>query len=401
MKKNAFLIIILGALTAFGPFSIDTYLPALPTVAADLATPISSIQLSISSYFFGMAFGQLFIGPISDRFGRKRPLYVGLALFILASLACAFAPSAPMLIAFRFVQALGGAAGAVISRAMVRDLFPPQETARVFSLLTLVMGVAPIIAPSIGGALLTLVGWRAIFGALALFAILASLAAWLYLPESRVADPTLSLRPLAVVRGYINILKHPQFSRFAFVGGLASAGMFAYIAGSAFVYIQYLNVSPTAYGWIFGVNALGFVTAGQINRFLLTYRNSEDILWRISPVQCVAGLCLVLVASLSLGGLPAMLVFNFIFVASLGFIMPNTTALALMPFTRAAGAASALMGSLQSIMATLASSAASALHNGTPVPMAGVMAVCGLLAFSLLQVAGRQPMPIQEPKPTK
>ena len=203
LRTNSLLVlVVLGGLTAFGPFSIDTYLPALPEVAHDLGASIATVQLSISSFFFGMALGQLFIGPISDRFGRKMPLYVGVGLYIVATVGCAFAPTASALIGLRFFQAVGGAAGAVISRAMVRDLFPPHETARVFSLLTLVMGVAPILAPTLGGVLLAAFGWRSIFVFLALFGVLALLGAWLVLPETRPADASMSLRLGPVVRGY-------------------------------------------------------------------------------------------------------------------------------------------------------------------------------------------------------
>ncbi len=387
-NRNVALIVTLGALTAFGPFSIDTYLPALPDVARDLAAPIATIELSVSSFFLGMALGQLFVGPISDRFGRKPPLLVGVALYLVATVVCMVAPGAPTLIAFRFVQALGGAAGGVIARAIVRDVFPAHETARIFSLLTLVMGVAPILAPSVGGILLAAFGWRAIFAFLTLFGALALLSTF-SLPETRGVDATVSLRPLPLLRNYFTIFKQPDFLRFSLVGSVASAGMFAYIAGSSFVYIEYFRVSPTVYAWIFGANALGFVSASQINRAWLSRRGSAEILLRVSPVQAAAGVCLCAAALLGWGGLPGLLIFNFLFVATIGFILPNTTALALLPFKRGAGAASALLGSVQSVIATLAAAAVSALHNGTPVPMTGVMMTCGLVAFALLQTARR------------
>lgn len=392
-QSDALLIIVLGALTAIGPFSIDTYLPALPNVALDLGASISTIQLSLASFFLGMAIGQLIVGPIADRFGRKPPLYVGLGLYFVATLGCALAPSASALIGARFVQALGGSAGGVIARAIVRDRFPPTETARVFSLLTLVMGIAPIVAPSLGGVLLALFGWRAIFGFLTVLAALLLAATWLRLPETRPADKGISLRLPAVLRGFAAIGRNPRFLQFSLVGGLAAAGMFAYIAASSFVYIELFGVPATRYGWIFGLNALGLVSAGQINRVWLRRRTSEQILERVVPVQLAAGVCLLLVALLSLGGLAAMLLFNFLFVATLGFVLPNTTALGLAPFSRDAGSASALMGALQSIIASLAASTVSALHNGTPVPMALIMAVCGLLSLLILQLAVRQARP--------
>jgi DHA1 family bicyclomycin/chloramphenicol resistance-like MFS transporter len=391
--KNNPLIIILGALTAMAPFSIDMYLPAFPSVAEALNTSVSTIQLSLASFFVGMALGQLFIGPISDRLGRKTPLYLGLALYILASVACALAPSASSLIAFRFVQAVGGCAGVVIARAVVRDLFVPQEIARVFSLLMLVTGAAPIIAPTIGGILLTYISWRAIFITLASITALILIGAWRGLPETRSADPSMSLRPGAVLRGYAGIFRNPQFVVYVLVGAIASSGMFAYIAGSPFVYIEYFNVPQTQYGWIFGANAFGLISAGQVNRYWLKSHTPEQILLKVSLVQSLAGLLLVLVAGQGFGGLAAMLVLNFIFVAAMGFIFPNTTALAMAPFSKQAGAASALMGSLQFVVAALASSVVSALHNGTALPMTGTMATCGLTAFLILRLAVKRMAP--------
>ena len=392
-KNNPLLIIILGALTAMAPFSIDMYLPAFPSVAEDLNTPVSTIQLSLASFFVGMALGQLFIGPLSDRLGRKTPLYLGLALYMVASVACALAPSAISLIAFRFVQAVGGCAGVVIARAVVRDLFVPQEIARVFSLLMLVTGAAPIIAPTVGGILLTYISWRAIFIALAVIAALILAGAWIGLPETRPPDPSVSLRPGAVLRGYAAIFRNPQFGVYVLAGGIASAGMFAYIAGSPFVYIEYFGVPQTQYGWIFGANAFGLISAGQVNRYWLKSHLPEQILLKVCAVQSLAGLCLVLVAAQGYGGLAAMLILNFIFVAAMGFIFPNTTALAMAPFSKQAGAASALMGSLQFVVAALASSVVSALHNGTAVPMTGTMAACGLTAFLILRLAVKRVTP--------
>lgn len=396
--NSTLLLVVLGLLTAFGPFSIDTYLPALPDVAASLNASIATVQLSISSFFFGMALGQLFVGPISDRFGRKMPLYVGVSLYIVATVGCAFAPTAQALIVLRFFQALGGAAGVVISRAMVRDIFPPHETARVFSLLTLVMGVAPILAPTLGGVLLAAFGWRSIFVFLTLFGVLALLGAWLVLPETRPADASMSLHLGPVLRGYSRIAASSQFLRFALVGGMGSAGMFAYIAGSSFVYIERFGVGPSVFGWIFGVNALGFVTASQINRYWLARQTPTRILRLVQPVQAIAGVCLLLAAWLGIGGLPLMLALNFIFVATIGFILPNTTALALAPFYRRAGAASALLGASQSTIATLAAAAVSALHNGTTVPMTLVMAACGVIALLLLQSTPRHASLLVEPQ---
>lgn len=393
-RNDMLLIIILGALTALGPFSIDMYLPSFPSVAREFGVPISTIQLSLASFFIGMALGQPFVGPISDRVGRKTPLYFGLSLYLLASIACALAPSPGALIAFRFVQAVGGCVGMVVSRAMVRDLFPPHETARVFSLLMLVMGAAPILAPTLGGILLTFWGWRTIFFTLAFLAMLALAGTWRGLPETRSPDPSISLRPVAVLRGYAEIFRNPQFTLYVLVGGMASSGMFAYIAGSSFVYIEYFGLSQAQYGWIFGANAFGLISAGQINRYWLNYQTPEQILMRVGLAQGLAGILLGLVAGQGYGGLPVILGLNFIFITTLGFFFPNTTALALAPFSRQAGAASALMGALQFVVAALVSAIVSGLHNGTLLPMTGTMAVCGLASFAMLQLAVKMIRPV-------
>lgn len=393
-RNDMLLIIILGALTALGPFSIDMYLPSFPSVAREFGVPISTIQLSLASFFIGMALGQPFVGPISDRVGRKTPLYFGLSLYLLASIACALAPSPGALIAFRFVQAVGGCVGMVVARAMVRDLFPPHETARVFSLLMLVMGAAPILAPTLGGILLTFWGWRTIFFTLAFLAMLALAGTWRGLPETRSPDPSISLRPVAVLRGYAEIFRNPQFTLYVLVGGMASSGMFAYIAGSSFVYIEYFGLSQAQYGWIFGANAFGLISAGQINRYWLNYQTPEQILMRVGLAQGLAGILLGLVAGQGYGGLPVILGLNFIFITTLGFFFPNTTALALAPFSRQAGAASALMGALQFVVAALVSAIVSGLHNGTLLPMTGTMAVCGLASFAMLQLAVKMIRPV-------
>ena len=291
-NKHTVIIALLGALIGITPFSIDMYLPSFPAIASDLHAEISQVTLSLTSFFIGVAVGQLFLGPISDRYGRKTPLLLGLALYVVASFGCIFARSVHALIVLRVVQALGGCAGMVISRAMVRDMFSGSEIAKVFSLLMLVMGVAPVLAPTIGGIVTTALGWRYIFVVLMLIGLSLLVITARMLPETRKPDVSLSLHPLRVLREYFSILQEPRFATYALTGSLASAGLFAYIAGSPFVFMKLFGVSEKHYGWIFGMNALGLIMASQVNRLLLRKRTSADIILRASILQCTFGLLL-------------------------------------------------------------------------------------------------------------
>lgn len=375
------LIIVLGILTAFGPLSIDMYLPGLPAIARDLYADPALIQLTLSLFFVGLAVGQAFYGPLSDRFGRRRPLLAGCALYAVASAACALAPSAQALVAARLVQALGGSAGMVIARSVVRDRFDGHESARVFSLLMLVMGLAPITAPLIGGQLLAFVGWRAIFWVLCGFGLLCLLLVAVALPESLPPARRSGAGVGAALGVYGRLLADRQFLGLALAGGLASAAMFAYIAGSPFVLIELYGVSPQQYGWIFGANALGLILASQLNRQLLDRFEGDAIVRGTLLLSTGAALLLVLAAATGIGELPALLLPLFVCVASGGLVGPNTTAAALVPHGKAAGSASALLGALSFLIGTGATALVAALQNGTPLPMAGVMAGCIIAAL--------------------
>ena len=373
-------LLILGALTAFAPMSIDMYLPALPAIAADFGTASSAAQFTLASFFVGLALGQAIHGPLADRFGRKPPLYAGLTLYVIASVGCALAPDIAALTALRFVQAAGGCAGVVIARAVVRDRFDAQTSARVYSLLMLVMGLAPILAPLLGGQVLLLFGWRAIFIVLALFGLSCLLAVWRYLPETRPAQ-TAGGGLGATLRTYGELLKDRGFLGYSLSGGFAHAGLFAYITGSPHVFIELYGVPAQAYGWLFGFNALGLIASSQLNRRLLAHRDAEAILRRANRATVLLGLVLLAVAAGGWGGLPGLLIPLFGYLASLGFTAPNATALALARQGARAGSASALLGTLQFGVATLSSAAVGLLGAGSALPMAGVIAGCGLLAY--------------------
>ena len=377
--KRTELIVVLGALTAFAPLSIDMYLPALPTLQKVFTTDAAGVQLTLAVFFLGFALGQTFFGPILDRFGRKPPLYISLTIYILASAGCALAPSIEALAALRFVQAVGACAGAVSSRAMVRDLFDPKESARVFSALMLVMGVAPILAPLIGGYVMATLGWRAIFWTLAGLGVLCLAGMALRLPETHHESARRPLHLGAILRGYAGLLVHRTYLCYALTGGFAMAGMFAYIAGSPFVFIELHGIKPQDYGWFFGANALGFVIVAQVNARLVRRFEMGRILRVANLVQTLFGLVLAALALSGMGGLFGLAGLLFGYIACIGLILPNASALAMAPHGERAGSASALLGTLQFALAATAAMAVGEIHDASALPMAGIIAICGSL----------------------
>ncbi|WP_341303703.1 multidrug effflux MFS transporter [Pseudomonas sp. TMP25] len=373
------LLLILGALSAFGPLAIDFYLPSFPALARAFATDVEHVQLSLAVYFIGLAIGQLVYGPLADRFGRRKPLLVGVTLFSLASLACALAPSLEWLIAARFVQALGGCAGMVVSRAVVRDLCDPINSAKVFSQLMLVMGLAPILAPLAGGLLLSTLGWPSIFICLTLFSFLCLLAVAKWLPETLARDAPSA--PLSGALGqYRRLLANLPFLGYALTGGFAVAGMFAYIAGSPFVFIELYGIPTEHYGWLFGSNALGFILAAQLNAWLVARHGPGYWLGKVVWFYLAAGLALLLVALAKPQALWPLLVPLFCCIACLGILLPNASACAMAGQGRHAGSASALLGSLQFAIAASAAAMVGVLHDGSAWPVAVVIFSCGILA---------------------
>ncbi len=380
-------VLILGTIVAIGPMTIDMYLPSLPGLQAYFGADTSEVQLTLSAYFLGLALGQLVYGPLADRHGRRIPLLAGLALYTFASLACALAPTIEVLIAMRFVQAVGGCAGIVISRAMVRDRFAPQQMARIVSSMVLVMGVAPILAPLAGGQILRFAGWQAIFLALTLFGVICLVAART-LPET-LAQRAPPIRMGAVIRGYAGLLRHRHFMGYALAAGIGSAGMFAYISGAAFVFIEVFGIAPDHFGWFFGANAAGLVAASQLNGLLLRRYKAERIVRGALAAFAACAWLLVLTAATGWGGLWGVALPLFFCIGSLGFNFPNATAAAMAPLGDRAGLASALMGTLQFAVAAVAGAAVGHFHDGTPLPMALVIAVCATGALTVLHVLAR------------
>ncbi|GLH35292.1 MULTISPECIES: multidrug effflux MFS transporter [Pseudomonas] len=385
---NLRMVLILGALSAFGPLAIDFYLPAFPAMAQAFATDEKHVQTTLAAYFLGLSLGQLAYGPMADRFGRRKPLLFGVALFTLASLACAYAPNLDTLILARFVQALGGCAGMVLSRAIVSDKCDPVASAKVFSQLMLVMGLAPILAPMLGGVLVNLAGWQSIFLTLSLFSAACLVAVGLGLPESLPAH--MPRQPLSgALRQYVRLLADRTFFGHALTGGIAIAGMFAYIAGSPFVFIKLYGVPAEHYGWLFGTNAAGFILVAQINARMLAKRGPAFLLVRAVWLYLVAALALLAVAALRPAELWPLLVPLFICIASLGCIIPNASACAMSGQGARAGSASALMGCLQFSVAAGAAALVSLLHDGSAVPMALVISLCGALVVSVALLTRR------------
>lgn len=376
-------ILLLGLLSAFGPLSIDMYLPALPSIAKEFGTSLSSVQLSLSAFLVGIAFGQIFYGPITDCWGRKKPLYFGLGLYGVASFLCATTDSVNGLILFRFVQALGSCAGMVISRAIVRDLYRPHESAKIFSLLMLIMGVAPILAPVLGGLLSVEFGWRSIFWVLSGVSVTALLLIYFYLNETHVRDPDYRLSNS--FKNYFEILKDKQFSGYSISLSFIYAGMFAYITGSPFVFIEHYGLTPSQYSLVFGTNAFGLIFFSQVNGRLLRKHTPEFLIHVTLPFATVAGLFVLLVGLLN-GPLWSMCLALFLFILTLGIIAPNAAACALTNQKKLSGSASALMGTIQFTIAGICSSFVSHLHDGTIAPMSMVISASGTLAYVIYRV---------------
>ena len=377
---GAWMVIVLGALTAFAPMSIDMYLPAFGQIGHALGAGANALQLSLVVYFIGLAVGQTAWGSLSDRYGRLRPLRAGIVLYIVASLGCASATRIDVLLACRALQGLSGCAGIVLARSMVRDRYAGNAVARVFSRLALVLGLAPILAPLAGGWLVAHGGWRWVFGALAAFGALC-LAAVTTLDET--LPPALRHRQTLrdAIASYDTLRRDRHFMRHAALAAVTPAGMFAYILASPAVLIGLYGVTPQHFGLYFGANAAGLIVASQINHALLPRFGMARLL--ALGVRALAAAAVLLVLSAALGGLRWLLPPLFAFVALLGFCMPNAMALALSTQGRRAGSAAALIGSLQYGLAACAGGLVALLQGGTALPMALVMAACAGAGLAL------------------
>lgn len=368
-------ILLLGSLTAFGAVTIDLYLPALPEIGRSLAASPGSVQLTMSAFFVGMAVGQLIYGPVSDRVGRRPALLFGCAVYIVASLGCAFAPSIEWLIAGRFAQALGACCGQVLARAVVRDRYGHVESARVLSLLVLVLAVAPMLAPTAGGLLASLVSWRAIFVALAGFGVLVGLAVYLRLEESRSPATAAQARSESPVRSYLDLLRNRRLVGYILAGALQGAVLFSYIASAPELIITIWGFTPLAFGWLFPLLAVGVIGGSQVNRYLLTRYQPDDVLRVAALAGILAGFALVVAAAADAGIVPTLITL-FAVLSSYGFMAANTTAGALAVDELRAGATSALIGASAFALGAVVATLVGLAHDGTALPMTIAMLVC-------------------------
>jgi DHA1 family bicyclomycin/chloramphenicol resistance-like MFS transporter len=367
--------VLLGSLTAFGPLSVDMYLPALPHIASELDAGPASIQLTLTAVLAGLALGQLVAGPVSDALGRKRPLLVGVAAYAAASLLCAVAPSAPALVGLRFVQGLAGSAGVVIARAIVRDLYAGDAAARVFSILVLVMGAAPVLAPTLGAQVLRVAGWRAIFVVLAVIGILLVLAVAGGLDETHAAERRAIGGVVETLGTMRRLLADRSFLGYALTGGFGFGALFAYISGSSFVLERVYGLSPQRFGLFFAINAAGFVVMAQVNARIVGRAGARRLL-AIGLASGAAGaLALLVVAATHAGGLAGILPCLFVVQTSLGLVLPNSTALALTDHPAVAGSASALLGVLQYAVGAVAAPIVGVAGTSSALPMSVVIAL--------------------------
>jgi DHA1 family bicyclomycin/chloramphenicol resistance-like MFS transporter len=385
-NKKVSLILILGLLTAIGPFSIDMYLPAFPDIAKGLHTTVAQVTLSLSSFFIGIAAGQLLYGPLLERFGRKKPLYIGLCIYLLASVGCALAASVNALIILRLLQALGGCVGMVAARAMVRDLFEVKENAKIFSTLMLVVAVSPIIAPTLGGYVTAVLGWRFVFAMLIIVDLIILAGIYFLLPESKKPDPNFSLRPGPILKNFSGVITHPQFYTYALTAAISAAGLYAYIGGSPHVFMEIFHVSEKQYGWIFALIATGLIGASQLNSVLLKNYTSEQLIKVALTCQSIIGISMAVITFFGWNDVFITIFLIFIFLCTQGFVFPNASALSLASFGHNAGSASALMGTIQMSIGAGTSALVSIFQNHTALPMITVMACCAVAALTVFSL---------------
>ncbi|MFD6974786.1 Bcr/CflA family multidrug efflux MFS transporter [Streptomyces sp. NPDC059949] len=376
---------ILGGLSALPPLSMDMYLPALPQVTDVLNSPAATIQLTLTACLAGMALGQLVIGPMSDQWGRRRPLLTGMVVYVLATAICALAPTAELLIAFRLLQGLAGAAAVVIARAVVRDLYDGDEMARFFSTLMLISGAAPIVAPLIGGQVLRFSDWRGVFVVLTAIGAVLTLLVWRRLDETLPPERRHTGGVGSALRTMRGLLGDRVFTGYTLTGGFAFAVLFSYIAASPFVMQEIYGASPQSFALLFGLNSVGLIAVGQINGKLLVGRVSLD-------KALAVGLATVLIAAVSLllmstgvfgkVGLVPIAAALFVLMSAMGIVLPNTNAQALMRTPHAAGSASALLGTSSFLVGAIASPLVGIAGEHTAVPMAIVQLSCALLALT-------------------
>lgn len=387
------LILILGALNTVTPFSIDMYLPAFPTIATDFYTSIDKVSLSVSTYFLGFALGQLLYGPLLDRYGRKSPLYAGMVLYILATIGCFTTGTIESLWIIRFVQALGGCVASVAAMAMVRDFFPVEQSAGIISLLVLILGASPLLAPTAGSFIIDWLGWHYVFVILAVIAFVILMAVIFLLPEGHQPDPTVSLAPSAIRHAFAQVLRHPAFYIYALAGTFSFSGLFVYVAHSPAIFMNQFHLSGKAYGAVFALLSIGFVGSSQLNHILTKRYRNEKILTAAILVQLVTAIVFFAGAWHEWYGMIAVIIFIFIILSCSGIVYPNAAALCMAPFAKNAGSASALLGFSQIGVGGLVSAAAGLLQGNPVLAMAAATLGTVAVAVSILWMGKRKSKP--------
>ncbi len=386
MKTTVFgMALVLGLVSAIGPFAIDMYLPALPSIGASLGADLHAVQGSLVAFILTMSVTQLFYGPLSDRIGRKAPLYIGILLFGFASVGCALAPSIGLLILFRALQGIGAGAGAVIPRAIVRDLHTGPEAVRLMSLLMLVFSVSPILAPLTGSFVIALAGWRGIFWVVAAAAALGIALVATRLPETRPATERSAGGLAGVLASYRLLLRDRAFLGLSLIGAFGMSAFLVYLANSSFVIIDHYGLSPTLYSLCFAANAAAFIGAAQFNGPLTRRYGLLRVMAGAAWGFMAAMLALFVLEALGADRLSVMAILLFVGYCFLGILLPNASVLALERHGAIAGTASALLGAVQLTGATLVMAAAGIFANGRPLPMVGGIAACALAAFGLVR----------------
>lgn len=385
-SERLFLILTLGALTALGPLAIDLYLPAMPAIANSMGEPLSRIQYTLSAYTIGFAISQLVYGPLADRFGRRTVMFPGIIFFALTSLLAAFCTTATQLIIVRVLQSFSAAAIMVTIPAMIRDLFPREQVARALSSIIMVMTVAPLAAPLLGGQILKFYGWQSLFIFLAVTAVLSMVLAFFRVKETLSEENRLIIPPVQLALNYANILRNREAIGCILCHAFFFGGMFAFIAGSPFIYIELFKIPAEQYGLLFAINILAMSLTNMINIRLIGQFPLFTILRGGSLIAAVSALVLLFNAFTGFGGLQGLMIPIACYIACIGFTGPNSNALALSHFPKSAGSANALAGALRFMIAGITSALVGYLHDGTAIPMAAIMAGCGLLSVAALAV---------------
>ncbi|MCZ2473212.1 multidrug effflux MFS transporter [Aquirufa ecclesiirivi] len=384
------IILILGILSAIGPLSIDMYLPAFKNMAEALHCSQEQMGYTLSSFFFGICLGQLVNGPLLDHFGRKNVLYVGLSVYVISSFGSAFSTTVEQLIVWRFFQAIGGSIGMVAPNAVIRETFKESERPKILSLMMLILGVSPILAPSLGSLLLTVTNWNVIFVLLGIITLVIIFLIRSWLPEKINKHPKGKFKMGSILTSYLALIPEKQFLTFAISGAIGSGCIFTFVSGAPLTFLNFYHADEKQFGWIFAMVASGIIGASQFNHWVLKRFSSQQVLSFVLPVQLVLGIVLALLSKFGLINIQINILLLFLILACQGLVFPNIISLALQPFHEGAGAASAMMGAMQMAWGSICATILGLLFDGTPFTMAIIMVFCALTANIILFVVGKK-----------